>query len=161
MITPGFVSALLASGLCGVLIVAIVEKLIPIVPSIGIYLFLGLMADNEISAVIRLVIVSALGSMLGSLCWYLLARLSRAYPRLEFCFDVIRRFSAMRHAADWYSSNMRRMALVQLIPVARAYAGLASGIVAIDMTRFIVATFLGCVIWNGVLIFAGWTIKNL
>ncbi|MDR6666319.1 hypothetical protein [Rhizobium sp. 1399] len=55
---------------------------------------------------------------------------------------------------------MTRMALVQLGPAARVYSGLASSMVSIDAIRFAVATFIGCLIWNGALISAGWMVLH-
>ncbi len=161
MVLPEFVTSLLATGLCGVLIVAILEKLVPVVPSIGIYLFFGLTAGSEFSAVVPLVIISAFGSMAGSLCWYYLARLSDAHPNLRLLSDWLGRFKVVSRGSDWYSESMTRMALVQLVPAARVYAGLASAVVAIDALRFAVATFIGCLIWNGTLITAGWMVRHL
>jgi hypothetical protein len=36
MTVPNFVTFILATGLCGVMLVAMLEKLVPVVPSVGI-----------------------------------------------------------------------------------------------------------------------------
>lgn len=41
MALPNIATCLLATGLCGVMLVAMLEKLVPIVPSVGLYLFSG------------------------------------------------------------------------------------------------------------------------
>ena len=156
MALPNFVTCILATGLCGVMVVAMLEKLVPVVPSVGIYLFFGLTAGSEFSAVVPLVVISAFGSMAGSLCWYCLARLSGSYPGLRPLSAWLGRFTAARKASGWYAESMTRMALVQLVPAARVYSGLASAVVSIDAIRFAIATFIGCLIWNGALITAGW-----
>jgi membrane protein DedA with SNARE-associated domain len=160
MTLPNFVTFILATGLCGVMLVAMLEKLLPVVPSIGIYLFFGLTAGSEFSAVIPLVIISAFGSMAGSLCWYYLARFSGASPGLRSLSVWLGRFTVARRASGWYAESMTRMALVQLVPAARVYSGLASSVVSIDAIRFAVATFIGCLIWNGALISAGWMVRH-
>jgi membrane protein DedA with SNARE-associated domain len=161
MVLPEFVTGLLATGLCGVLIVAILEKLVPVVPSVGIYLFFGLTAGPEFSAVVPLVIISAFGSMTGSLCWYYLARLSDTHPNFRLLSAWLGRFAVVQYSSTWYAESMTRMALVQLVPAARAYAGIASAVVSIDAPRFAAATFVGCLIWNGTLITAGWMVGHL
>lgn len=160
MALPNFVTCILATGLCGVMLVATLEKLVPVVPSVGIYLFFGLTAGSEFSAVIPLVVISAFGSMAGSLCWYYLARLSCAYPMLRPLSAWLGRFTMARRASGWYAESMTRMALVQLVPAARVYSGLASAVVSIDALRFAIATFIGCLIWNGALISAGWMVRH-
>jgi membrane protein DedA with SNARE-associated domain len=160
MTLPNFVTFILATGLCGVMLVAMLEKLVPVVPSAGIYLFFGLTAGSEFSAVIPLVIISAFGSMAGSLCWYYLARFSGASPGLRSLSAWLGRFTVARRASGWYAESMTRMALVQLVPAARVYSGLASSVVSIDAIRFAVATFIGCLIWNGALISAGWMVRH-
>lgn len=42
-----FVTCILATGLCGVMIVAMLEKLVQVAPSVGIDLFFGLTAGSE------------------------------------------------------------------------------------------------------------------
>ena len=160
MVLPNFVTCLLATGLGGVMIVAMLEKLMPVVPSVGLYLLFGLTAGSEFSAVVPLIVISAFGSMSGSLCWYYLARFSGTHPQLRLLSTWLGRFSAVRQASGWYSESMTRMALVQLVPAARVYSGLASAVVTIDAARFAIATFLGCLIWNGALISAGWMVRH-
>lgn len=160
MVLPEFVTCLLATGLCGVMIVAMLEKLVPVVPSVGIYLLFGLTAGSEFSAVVPLVIISALGSMAGSLCWYFLARFSCAHPKFRLLSVWLGRFAIVRDSSGWYAESMTRMALVQLVPAARVYSGLASAVVSIDAARFALATFIGCLIWNGTLISAGWMVRH-
>lgn len=160
MALPEFASWLLATGLCGAMIVAVLEKLVPIVPSVGIYLFFGLTAGSEFSAVISLVVISAIGSTIGSLCWFCLARFSRAYPGFRLLSACLSRFSVVRRACAWYAASMMRMALAQLVPAARVYSGLASAVVSIDATRFAIATFIGSLIWNGALISTGWMVRH-
>ncbi|TCS03051.1 VTT domain-containing protein [Rhizobium sp. BK418] len=161
MVLPNFVTCLLATGLGGVMIVAMLEKLVPVVPSVGLYLLFGLTAGSEFSAVMPLIVISAFGSMSGSLCWYYLARFSGAHPQLRLLSNWLGRFAAVRQASSWYSESVTRMALVQLVPAARVYSALASAVVTIDVTRFAIATFIGCLIWNGTLIFAGWMVRHL
>lgn len=160
MVLPNFVTCLLMTGLCGVMVVAILEKLVPIVPSVGIYLFFGLTAGSQFSAIVPLIIISAFGSMAGSLCWYYLARLSCMHPRFRLLSAWLGRFKVVRQASAWYAGNMTRMALAQLVPTARIYSGLASAVVTIDAVRFAIATFIGCLIWNGALITVGWMVRH-
>jgi hypothetical protein len=44
---PDFVTCILATGLCGVMIVAMLEKLVQVAPSIGIDLFFGLTGSES------------------------------------------------------------------------------------------------------------------
>ncbi len=83
MALPNIATCLLATGLCGVMLVAMLEKLVPIVSSVGLYLFFGLTAGSEFSAVVPLVVISAMGSLAGSLFWYYLACLSGTHPGLR------------------------------------------------------------------------------
>ena len=114
----------------------------------------------ESHTVDHIVAVAACGSMSGSLCWYYLARFSGSHPGLRPFLAWLGRFAVVSRASGWYADSMMRMALVQLVPTARVYSGLASAMVSISAPRFVIATFIGCVIWNGALISAGWMVRH-
>jgi membrane protein DedA with SNARE-associated domain len=148
-------SCLLSTGILGILLVSILEKMLPGIPGAGIYLLIGLTARPDIAEVATLIVVTAIGSTVGSLCWFYLARLPRSRPGLRSFSARLGRLPFIHRASAWYAKSMTRMALAQLVPAARVYTALASALVPIDASRFAAATFLGCLVWNGALISAG------
>lgn len=159
---PAFLSPLLAYGLLGAAIIAVLEKLIPVVPAIALYLSFGLLSQGHLPAIVMLIAATTVGSTLGSLFWYGLARLANQdgfLPRLVAPMRA--RATAFPSAIQACAHNIASPAAVQLVPVARAYAGLLYGAAGMNIVKFSVSTFVGALAWNATLISAGWIIHSL
>jgi hypothetical protein len=66
---------LVADGLVGVAALAFVEKLVPVMPSHVLYVFVGMTFAATRDELVGIALASALGSTLGAACWYLLGRM--------------------------------------------------------------------------------------
>jgi membrane protein DedA with SNARE-associated domain len=159
---PAFAQSLVSCGLAGAFLVASIEKLLPIIPSVGLYLILGILSDGRPAAFLALILVTATGSTIGSLCWYGIARAAGIYGWHDRRNRLLERYDrSARPVTGLAGSNAAGVAAVQLLPVARAYTGLLYGSSGVGVIRFALSTFVGCCVWNGLLASIGRIIATL
>ena len=154
---PAFVPQLLAFGFLGVFAVALVEKLVPVIPSIGVYLLIGALSGREPWMLAPFIVLTACGSTIGSLCWFLVVRHTSAQGRLAGLARRLGHDGSRRSDTTFHLPRRKGFAVVavQVVPVVRFYSSLAFGAGGMAAYRFALATFLGCLIWNCALIAAG------
>jgi membrane protein DedA with SNARE-associated domain len=158
---PAFLSPFLAYGLLGAAIIAALEKLIPVVPAIALYLSFGLLFQGHLPAIAMLIAATTVGSTIGSLFWYALARLASHDGFFRGFLEPVKAHAAgLPIAFQTCAHNIASPAAVQLVPVARAYAGLLYGAAGMNIVKFSVSTFAGAFAWNATLISAGWIIHS-
>jgi membrane protein DedA with SNARE-associated domain len=159
---PAFAQSLVSCGLAGAFLVASIEKLLPVIPSIGLYLILGILSDGRPAAFLALILVTAMGSTIGSLCWFGIARAAGTYGWHERRHRLLERYArSARPVIGLAGTTVAGVIAVQLLPVARAYTGLLYGSSSVGVTRFALSTFAGCCVWNGVLTSVGRIIGTL
>lgn len=141
-------------GIIGAALLALAERLVPVVPSYGLFIFLGSsMVDRPID-LLPLIIATTLGSTLGAICWY---GLGYALGEKK-THDLVRRFGryvwlrekVYLSLADRYSRNAFIATFMgQTIPVVRVYLSLPAGILALPLPAFTLAVLLGSALWVG------------
>lgn len=157
---PATLSGLLALGLPGILIVATVEKLVPVIPSYVLYVFLGMAFVGHPGELAAVLAVSVAGSLLGGLCWYGVGRAIgehrieaavRRYGRYVLLGPAM--FDRLRRA--YRRNDVLVTAFGHAIPVVRFYLPIPAGVLALRPFRFLAASAAGCVAWNGLLLGLG------
>ncbi|MDH6230589.1 membrane protein DedA with SNARE-associated domain [Mesorhizobium soli] len=157
--------ALLDLGLAGIACVAFAEKLVPVVPSYLVLMFLGMAAAENGHALPVLLLVTAAASTLGSMLWYAGGRLfgpARAAKLVErFGKYVFLRPETYRRLASAYGRNHFSTTLTaQLVPTVRIYLAIPAGAFRLAALPFAIATFLGCALWNAIFIGLGYMIRD-
>jgi membrane protein DedA with SNARE-associated domain len=149
-----FMTELAAYGLIGAALLALAERLIPIVPSYGLFIFLGSALVRSPIDLIPLIIVTTLASTLGGLCWYAIGNVLGA----RRTHDLVKKYGGYvwlkedlyLSLAERYSRNAFTATFIgQIIPVVRVYLSLPAGILALPVPTFALAAFLGSAIWVG------------
>jgi membrane protein DedA with SNARE-associated domain len=156
--TADFLVALFSNGLLGVMIIGCVEKLALVVPSAGVYLFLGMRCVHGPEDIAIFAAATALGSTAGSICWYAVGRLLRKGRTSLPIHALGSRFSgtaAIRWLTTFGRIDFIGIAGLQLLPAVRVYSSLALGALCVRFGVFATATFLGSAVWNGTLILVG------
>ncbi|WP_051074139.1 DedA family protein [Rhizobium freirei] len=157
--------ALAAWGLFGFLLCAAVEKLIPIIPSGGMLIALGMFGVSDPSDLPWVVAITATGSTAGSLFWYVLGRWFGAERGDLLAVRLGRRLGI---GGEWYwrlkdGYRHRGFALTfvsQIIPFARAYIAFPAGVLAVPAKGFATATFFGAVLWNTPYLISGYMLRK-
>lgn len=162
---PGVVAALLTLGLVGIALLAIVEKLIPIVPSHVVFLFLGMSAVSDGEDLLLTILAATGGSTIGALCWYALGRTLGA-KRSEALVVHFGRYvflspSRYKRLTEAYRRNHFQVTLVgQVIPGVRLYLPLPAGVLRLPPSSFLAATLLGTLMWNTPLLALGYALRG-
>lgn len=162
---PAFAVEILSWGLLGIGLLSLIEKLIPIIPSYVLFVFLGMAAvagPGELAAAIA---VSTLGSVIAGLAWFTLGRALgeqraelavRRYGRYVLLSPGL--FERMKRS---YQRNAVVVTLVgHAIPVVRFYLPLPAGVLSIRWLDFVLASAAGCLVWNAALLSIGYAVRH-
>lgn len=160
-----FLSALAAWGLLGLLLCSMVEKLLPIIPSGGMFIMLGMFGVPHLSDLPWAVAVTAAGSTVGSLFWYALGRWFGPERGDSFVSQLAGRLDV---GSEWYWRLKERYRhhrhivtfVGQIVPVVRAYLAFPAGVLAVPARSFVVATFFGATIWNTPFLISGYMLRK-
>ncbi|MFK0161343.1 DedA family protein [Rhizobium sp. NPDC090279] len=156
---------LAAWGLLGLAICSAMEKLVPIIPSAGMFLMLGLLGAANPGDLPAVIAITAAGSTVGSLFWYGAGRWLGSARGDAFAQKMSRRLHIKE---EWYlrlKRNYRHnpiwvMFFGQLVPVVRAYMAFPAGVLAVPAPGFAVATYCGAVMWNAPFLVSGYLLRK-
>ncbi len=166
MDATAFVSAMAGIGLPGILILTLLEKLIPVMPSYVLLVGIGMAHALDPRMLPLVIAASTVGSTLGSLLWY---GIGRAFGETRTGM-LVQRWghwlflspSLYRQLTAAFERHQFRIALFgQTIPTVRIYLALPAGVMALPIATFGVATFIGTILWNAPLITIGWWVRDM
>jgi alkaline phosphatase len=160
-----FVEVFLSLGLAGLVIIALVEKFAPVVPSYVMLMLLGMTVSDGMSLAVA-VIATATGSLAGSLLWYGIgrvlgaARAKRVVARFgKYVFFTLHTYD---HLANAYRRNHFWVTLIgQTVPVARIYLALPAGVFRLKPVTFAVAAAIGILLWNTPFLTLGYLLRGV
>ncbi|MBC1694022.1 DedA family protein [Listeria welshimeri] len=147
-------------GYIGVFLLIMVENLFPPIPSEIILTFGGFMTTVSSLNVVMVIIVATLGSVVGAILLYKVAsyfgkeRLTKIvlkYGRILRLkeSDIERAESFFLKYGSW------AVFLCRMIPLIRSLISIPAGMTKMKMSRFLVLTTAGSLLWNTVLIGLG------
>jgi alkaline phosphatase len=151
---PASILDLAAYGILGAALLALGERLVPVVPSYGLYIFLGSSLVERPIDLIPLILATTLASTLGAVCWYGLGyalgearthALVRRFGRYVWLREKLYLSLAGRYCRNAFVATF----IGQTIPVVRVYLSLPAGILALPLTTFTLAVLAGSAIWVG------------
>ncbi|EAC3781574.1 DedA family protein [Listeria monocytogenes] len=147
-------------GYIGIFILIMVENLFPPIPSEIILTFGGFMTTVTSLNVVMVIIVATLGSVVGAILLYKVAsyfgkeRLTKIvlkYGRILRLkeADIERAESFFLKYGSW------AVFLCRMIPLIRSLISIPAGMTKMKMSRFLILTTAGSLLWNTVLIGLG------
>ncbi|MBS9365683.1 DedA family protein [Listeria welshimeri] len=147
-------------GYIGIFLLIMVENLFPPIPSEIILTFGGFMTTVSPLNVVMVIIVATLGSVVGAILLYKVAsyfgkeRLTKIvlkYGRILRLkeSDIERAESFFLKYGSW------AVFLCRMIPLIRSLISIPAGMTKMKMSRFLVLTTAGSLLWNTVLIGLG------
>ncbi|RJG46712.1 DedA family protein [Mesorhizobium sp. DCY119] len=161
----GPVATMLGLGLLGAGVLAFTEKILPVPPSHVLLLFLGMTAAPNSETLASLLLITALGSTVGSMFWYGMGR----WLGSDRAGRLVERFgkylflpkATYQRLAQAYRGNQFRVTLLaQLVPTVRIYLAIPAGAWRLAGLPFIVATFCGTLVWNAAFLGAGYLMRD-
>ncbi|HDI3715137.1 TPA: DedA family protein [Listeria monocytogenes] len=147
-------------GYIGIFVLIMVENLFPPIPSEIILTFGGFMTTVTSLNVVMVIIVATLGSVVGAILLYKVAsyfgkeRLTKIvlkYGRILRLkeSDIERAESFFLKYGSW------TVFLCRMIPLIRSLISIPAGMTKMKMSRFLILTTAGSLLWNTVLIGLG------
>lgn len=157
MINEWVLALITSSGYLGIFFAMLVEGIFTPIPSELIMPFAGYLASTGELNFVLVIIVGSLGATLGSTVAYLLGRklgrpfLDRYGRYLGFDKDSLDKADA------WFAKWGKYGILIgHSIPVIRSIISFPAGITRMELKTFVPFTFLGAMVWNTVLVTAGY-----
>jgi phosphatidylethanolamine/phosphatidyl-N-methylethanolamine N-methyltransferase len=150
-----------AYGFIGLFAVALTERFVPLVPSCGLLLAVGIAASDGSWSLPVAFLATTTGSVMGcAACFYAVRRLDHARSmRLLNRAGQLFGISTDR-TARWFASfriNQTVLAFsLQLVPTVRLFAPAFAGLLRGRSQSFLAASAAGIAIWNGLFIGIGY-----
>ena len=160
-----WVTSLLAEHLyAGVFIAAIIETVIPPIPTMAVFPTAGFLASQnnfELYQVILLGIIGGLGASIGSTVIYLIAlKLGRA-ALLKYLKYVKVSEKKLTRVENWFQKYGDKAVLFgRMIPVFREMISIPAGLLKMKFAKFLAYTILGSCGWSITLILVGYYFGN-
>ena len=160
-----WVTSLLAEHLyAGVFIAAIIETVIPPIPTMAVFPTAGFLASQnnfELYQVILLGIIGGLGASIGSTVIYLIAlKLGRA-ALLKYLKYVKVSEKKLTRVENWFQKYGDKAVLFgRMVPVFREMISIPAGLLKMKFAKFLTYTILGSCGWSITLILVGYYFGN-
>jgi membrane protein DedA with SNARE-associated domain len=148
-------------GIGGAMLLAFAERIVPIVPSYALFIFLGATLAPTPGDLAWLMLAVTLASSLGGLGWYGAGRLLgaerteafvRRYGRYLFLSERLYASLGERYRRHYFAATF----IGQSVPVVRIYLSLPAGILRVPLPGFTLALLLGSALWVGVFLLLGY-----
>ncbi|MBK1961367.1 DedA family protein [Listeria ivanovii subsp. londoniensis] len=147
-------------GYIGIFLLIIVENLFPPIPSEIILTFGGFMTTISAMNVVTVIIVATLGSVIGAILLYKVASFFGKERMTNFVLKygrVLRLKESDIERAESFFLKYGSWAvfICRMIPLIRSLISIPAGMTQMKMSKFLILTTAGSLLWNTVLIGLG------
>ncbi|EOV6588996.1 TPA_asm: DedA family protein [Listeria monocytogenes] len=147
-------------GYIGIFVLIMVENLFPPIPSEIILTFGGFMTTVTSLNVVMVIIVATLGSVVGAILLYKVASYfgKERLTKIVLKYDRILRLkeSDIERAENFFLKyGSWAVFLCRMIPLIRSLISIPAGMTKMKMSKFLILTTAGSLLWNTVLIGLG------
>ena len=160
-----WLTTLLAEYLyAGVFIAAIIETIIPPIPTMAVFPTAGFLASQnnfELYQVIVLGIIGGLGASIGSTVIYLIALKLGRVTLLKYLRYVRISEKKLTRVENWFQKYGDKAVLFgRMVPVFREMISIPAGLLKMKFAKFLTYTILGSCGWSITLILVGYYFGN-
>ena len=160
-----WVTSLLAEYLyAGVFIAALIETVIPPIPTMAVFPTAGFLASQnnfELYQVVLLGIIGGLGASIGSTVIYLIALKLGRVALLRYLRYVKVSEKKLTRVEKWFQKYGEKAVLFgRMIPVFREMISIPAGLFKMKFAKFLTYTVLGSCGWSITLILVGYYFGN-
>ena len=160
-----WVTSLLAEYLyAGVFIAALIETIIPPIPTMAVFPTAGFLASQnnfELYQVILLGIIGGLGASIGSTVIYLIALKLGRVVLLKYLRYVKVSEKKLTRVENWFQKYGDKAVLFgRMVPVFREMVSIPAGLFKMKFAKFLTYTILGSCGWSITLILVGYYFGN-
>lgn len=143
-------------GYMSLLVLMFLENVFPPIPSEIILTFSGYLVTLGYFKIQAVVVISTLGSFLGSLCLYAIGYLLS--PRKQSKLFHLLRIQPMKitECQEWFDKHGKKAVFItRFLPVIRSLISLPAGMMAMPLLPFCIYTLVGTLLWNTILVTIG------
>jgi membrane protein DedA with SNARE-associated domain len=159
-------SVVAAYGLLGLCLMGLAERLLPVLPSYGLLLSVGMGAAEGVWSLPAAFLAITAGGALGcALCFFAVRALGDARSS-RLINGAGRIFGISNVRMERWKASFRRnqsgLAFgLQLVPTLRLFAPAFAAVLGGSTRRFLLASTMGVAVWNGLFILAGFAASHL
>ncbi len=154
-----------ALGYVGVFLLMLLENIFPPIPSELIMPLAGFVAARGDLNFIAVILVGTAGSVVGALPWYYAGaklgqkRMSHFAERWGHWLTLSP--EDVDKASEWFDRHGKGAVFFgRLIPAVRTLISVPAGIAGMSMTKFLIYSTLGSLIWTALLALAGYLLES-
>ncbi len=144
----------------GVFLAALIETIIPPIPTLAVFPTAGFLASQQglsIISVIPLIILGAIGATIGTTAIYLIALKLGRTILLRYLRYVKVSEKKLERVEVWFEKyGDKAVFLGRMIPVMREMISVPAGLLKMKIPKFVAYTFAGSLIWATGTILAGY-----
>ena len=154
-----------ALGYVGVFLLMLLENIFPPIPSELIMPLAGFVAARGDLNFIAVILVGTAGSVVGALPWYY-AGAKLGQKRMKHFAERWGHWLTLSpedvdKASDWFDRHGKGGVFFgRLIPAVRTLISVPAGIAGMSMTKFLIYSTLGSLIWTALLALAGYLLES-
>lgn len=156
MIANFILATISVLGYGGLFVMMVLESMVFPAPSELIMPFAGFIAYQGDFNLILVIVVSTLGSIVGSVASYYIGK--RWGTKLVILYGKYVLFSVddLHKTEAWFRKRGELTVFVtRLVPVIRHLISLVAGVAEMDFKKFVVYTLLGAAVWNSLMAYFG------
>jgi len=148
----------------GIFLLMVAENIFPPIPSELIMPFAGYVAANGDLNVIGVLLAGTLGSLVGTLAWYAVARLM-GLERFTWLCNKLGRIATLSEddidkADRWFKRHGYWAVFIgRLIPAIRTLISVPAGLAAMPLGTFLSISAAGSLVWTTLLTAAGYLMQ--
>ena len=152
-------------GYLGIFLMMVAENIFPPIPSELIMPFAGFAAASGDLNVFGVLIAGVLGSIVGTLAWYVAARLLGIERFRKLC-NRFGRFATISEddidkAVHWFGRYGQWAVLFgRLVPAIRTLISVPAGLAAMPLWKFLLVSAIGTTVWTAILTAAGYLLHE-
>ena len=149
-------------GYLGVFFLILIENVFPPIPSEVILLFSGFFSTYTNLSVLYMIFASTIGSLFGAIILYYIGKIFNKNRLKKIVRSKIGKILFLKDKADeWFDKKGDKCVFFcRFVPIVRSLISVPAGMSEMPMLKFIVYTICGSMIWNTVLICAGYKLGD-
>ncbi len=144
----------------GIFLAALIETIIPPIPTLAIFPTAGFLASQQgipLIGVIPMIILGAIGATIGTSAIYLIAlKLGRVVLLRYLCYLKISEKKLVRVEVWFEKYGDKAVFFGRMVPVMREMISVPAGLLKMKIPKFVIFTFAGSCVWSTGTILSGY-----
>ena len=148
-------------GYFGIFLLIAIENIFPPIPSELILAFGGFMTAHSKLNISLVILFATLGSLVGGIVLYYVGKILNKERLKKIVSGKIGKILRLKEediekADKWFDNKGNKTVFFcRFIPIVRSLISIPAGMSEMSISKFLLYTFLGSLIWNTVLVFLG------